>query len=323
MLGAGAAVLGAGSLLVPAALAPVPAAVPLGLAAALLGWHLLLTRAGGTVPGGPVAAAGRWGGPRLERALHAVYFGGFACGQAAVAAAAGEFAADGAAARWTALAVLAAGALGALAGTRPPPLLLRLRLGLVLLLCAAWASGWLALDRPPPGTAAALLPLLFCWVGLEATAPAPGPSRGATLRGALYAVLPCALLLTALLARTPPRADTPPLLGAAAAVVLTTYCLTNLASAGARWPAVRGTARTGPAASRPGVAVASATALALLAAATAGDWSVGTLLLAPGAATAVVYGALGWAAVRHGRPSERSDGPPRARPTAPVPGRDV
>ncbi|MGW5851109.1 hypothetical protein ACWFQ8_24715 [Streptomyces sp. NPDC055254] len=191
------AVLGLGALVLPAALAPVDPWTGTVLAGGLACWCLLVAASGGTARAGPVAFVRDRLGPAPARAVTALYFGGFATGQAAVALAAAEFALGrpgwgdrvggtdagggnslfgdsgwGAFALAAAVLVTAAGH----AAYAPHPLspgARRLRLGAVLGLAAAW---WL-LDRPaaaPSDWAPALLavPLLFGWVGLESAVPA-------------------------------------------------------------------------------------------------------------------------------------------------------
>lgn len=291
------AVLGAGTLLVPAALAPAQT-VSLALAAVLFAWCLLLTAAGGTRTAGPTSFVERRLGPRAARAVQTLYFAGFATGQAAIASAAGEFAADGTTAHIVAAAVLTVAA--ALTQLQMPPWALRFRLAAVLALTAAWWQGLLALDG---GTAAALPVLLFAWVGLEYAVPAPDPTPGSIVLRTLGALVVPAALYAVLLSRTPPTTMEQPALGWAAAGVLGTYCLTNLRSAGARLPAIRtcgGATTTGGRqdVERRGALLAAGLALTVLALATAGGWSAADLLLGPGVATAAIYLLLALAAAR-------------------------
>ncbi|RNG31338.1 hypothetical protein EEJ42_08900, partial [Streptomyces botrytidirepellens] len=139
------AVAGAGTLLVPAALAGRPGSQTAALAVAvvLLAWHVVVARAGGTRGRGVAGLATEAFGARAGQAAHALYFAGIASGQAAVAGAAGEFAADGRASAAVSAGVLAVAAACAHAGLLPgPPRRMRhvavVRLTVVLLLTAAW-----------------------------------------------------------------------------------------------------------------------------------------------------------------------------------------
>ncbi|MGD9485977.1 hypothetical protein WDH52_22480 [Streptomyces sp. TRM70308] len=293
-------VLGAGTLLVPAALVGAPGAwgLSLAVAAGLALWCLLVAAAGGTRPGGAAALAGARLGPGAARLVHALYFGGIAAGQAALVTAAGQFAADGRAARWVAVGVLGGAAVCVAAGWTPPPLARRLRLAAVVLLAGVlWLRpGALALDGAGAlGAPATAVVLLFAWVGLEGSVPAPREGR-ARLGGALAGLAAAAALYAVLLLAPPAPADaggSGPL-GGVAALVLGVYCVTNLQAAGAHGARLRGTPR-GAALAAVAVALAG-TALAALA-----DWTVPALLLAPGAATATLYAVLATAALRRRR----------------------
>ncbi|MGW6564477.1 hypothetical protein [Streptomyces sp. NPDC054975] len=313
------AVAGAGTLLVPAALAGRPGtqAAALVVAVVLLAWHVLIARAGGTRGRGAAGLVTDVYGPRAGRAVHACYFAGIACGQAAVAGAAGEFAADGPAAGAVAAGVLAVGAGAAAAGRLPGPRGRRLRLAAVLLLTAGWWTlpGLLSLDgRLPDGgawgtawgtawgaawDAAATLVVLFAWVGAEGDVPPLPPGRTALIR-LLRGPAVAAALLALLLASPRPGPDAAwaaPVAGAAAALVLTTYCATNLAACGARWALLARRDGT-PGAARTGVWAAAAIAAAVLSVARLADVPAATLLLLPGAATAAVLALPAAAAVR-------------------------
>lgn len=290
------AVLGGGTLLVPAALAPASGAV-LAVAALVYLWCLVLARAGGTQAGGQVAFVHARLGPAAARAVQGLYFAGFAVGQAAVVAAAGEFSADGAAARVTAGAVLAVAAALALLQVKPPVWMLRLRLVMVLVLVGAWWLGWLSLETVWLGPLA-VVPLLFGWVGLEGVVAGPSSTAMRTAGRAAAALAPPVVLYTLLLSHTPPAGAERAAAGYAAAVVLGVYCVTNLSAAGARWPAVSRTVAAGEAGTRCGIAIAAVLALVVLVLAGSFDWSVGLLLLGPGAATAAIYTVLAVAAAR-------------------------
>ncbi|MER7461624.1 hypothetical protein [Streptomyces sp. NPDC097981] len=304
------AVLGAGALLLPAAFAPQPGPwTGIALAGVLAGWCLLVAAAGGTQDSGPVAFVRDRLGPGPARAATALYFGGFATGQAGVALGAAGFALGDSG--WRAYPV-AAGILctaAAYAWSAPrglSPAGRRLRLAAVLALAVSWRV--LGGPLPHPGTAgrAALLlavPLLFGWVGLEGAVPALPRRRalGGTLLG-----IALAAALYAVLQGPPPAAPAPPAAAAAAlglgsAAVCWTYCRTNLQATAARWTELTGRSRRG------GVLAAAAIALGVLAAGRAAHWDVPVLLLGPGAATAALYTLIALAAVRRPRPQEPTD----------------
>ncbi|WP_245182099.1 hypothetical protein [Streptomyces montanisoli] len=309
------AVAGAGTLLVPAALAGRPGTQWAALAAGvvLLVWHVLVARAGGTRGRGVAGLAAEAFGPRAEVAVHVLYFAGIACGQAAVAGAAGEFAADGRAATVVSAAVLLVAGGCAHAGLLPGPGGRATRLAAVLLLTAAWwlLPGLLRLDgRLPDGGAwgpAAVLVVLFAWVGAEGDVPALPRLRPRAVARLLYGPAVCAASLALVLAAPQPGPDSvraARVAGAAAAVVLTAYCATNLASCGARWSRLwlrsapldatvpAGTPAKAPAAASPvtrrGIWAAVAVAAAVLALARAVHLPAAVLLLGPGTATACV-----------------------------------
>ncbi|MEU6865201.1 hypothetical protein ABZ924_18265 [Streptomyces sp. NPDC046876] len=316
-------VLGLGALLLPPVLAPVRPGVVAAVAAVLAGWCLLAAFAGGTSGPGAVGFVRERLGPRAARAATALYFGGFATGQAAVAlgaagfataaltaAGAGAGAADGDSG-WRSCAV-AGGVLAAAAGHAwigprgPSPAARRLRLAAVL----ALALGWRALGGVPaagPGTggwagALVAVPLLFGWVGLEGAVPGPARRRPAALAGTLLGLAAAAALYAVLL--NPPPAAAPPhpaaaaALGAACAVLCWAYCRTNLQAAAVRWTELTGRSRRG------GVLAAALVALAALALAGAARLGVSALLLGPGAATAALFCLIALAALRRPRPKE-------------------
>ncbi|WP_284577999.1 hypothetical protein [Streptomyces sp. 2P-4] len=308
-------VLGAGLLVLPGVLGPVPAATVAAVAAALAGWCLLVAAAGGTDRGGPTAFVRDRLGPRAARAATALYFGGFATGQAAVALAAGGYAAAGFApagdsgwrAHLAAAAVLAAAACRAwLSPQGPSPAARRLRLASV----AAVAAAWWGLGGPLPGSGAtgwwaalAAVPLLFGWVGLEGAVPSAARPR--VLAGTLLGLAAAAALYAVLAAPPGPSAPEPhpvaaAALGAAAAVLCWSYCRTNLQAAAARWTELGGRSRRG------GVLAGAALALAFLAAGAAADWPAAVLLAGPGTATAALYCLIAVAALRRPRPKEHT-----------------
>ncbi|KJY44762.1 hypothetical protein VR46_18645 [Streptomyces sp. NRRL S-444] len=307
------AVLGAGALLLPAALAPQPGPwTGAAVAGVLAGWCLLVAAAGGTADSGPVAFVQDRLGPRPARAATALYFGGFATGQAGVALGAAEFALGDSG--WRAYAV-AAGVLcsaAAYAWFAPrglSPAGRRLRLAAVLALAVAWR----ALGGPLPGAGpgggdragwAALLvavPLLFGWVGLEGAVPAAARRRA--LGGTLLGIALAAALYAVLLGPPPAAAAPPPdaaavgaALGFGSAALCWTYCRTNLQATATRWTELTGRTRPG------GVAAAALIALGVLVLGGAAHWDLPHLLIGPGAATAALYALIAVAAVRRPRP---------------------
>ncbi|MFJ7261674.1 hypothetical protein ACIQV2_16070 [Streptomyces globosus] len=309
-------VLGAGLLVLPGVLGPVPAGTVAAVAAALACWCLLVAAAGGTDRRGPTAFVRDRLGPRAARAATALYFGGFATGQAAVALAAGGYAAaalapggdSGRRAHVVAAAVLAAAACRAWLGPRgPSPAARRLRLAAV----AAVAAAWWGFGGPLPGSgatgwwaAAAAVPLLFGWVGLEGAVPSAARPR--VLVGALLGLAAAAALYAVLTA--PPGPSAPPphpaaaaFLGAAAAALCWSYCRTNLQAAASRW-----TELGGGRSRRGGVLAGAVLALAFLAGGTAAGLPAAFLLAGPGTATAALYCLIAVAALRRPRPKEHT-----------------
>ncbi|MFE2878658.1 hypothetical protein ACFXG6_31205 [Streptomyces roseus] len=313
-----AAVLGAGALLLPAALAPQPGPwTGVAVAGALAGWCLLVAAAGGTQARGPVALVRERLGPAWGRAATALYFGGFAAGQAAVALGAAEFALGDSG--WRAYAAAAGMLAGAAAYAwcvprGPSPAVRRLRTAAVLALAVAWRvlGGPLpgpGAGEPPGGPAggwAALLvavPLLFGWVGLEGAVPAAARRRA--LGGTLLGIALVAALYSVLLGQ-PPAAPAPPpvataVLGLGSAALCWTYCRTNLQAAAARWTELTGRTRRG------GLVAAGLTALGVLALGRAAGWDLPVLLIGPGAATAALFTLIAMAAVRRPRLQEHTD----------------
>ncbi|MGW0393165.1 hypothetical protein ACWDYJ_20155 [Streptomyces sp. NPDC003042] len=320
-------VLGLGALVLPAALAPAPApwAGP-ALAAVLAGWCLLVAASGGTAAAGPVAFVRDRLGAAPARAVTALYFAGFATGQAAVALAAAEFAlgdsgwnVSGGDSGWNfgtdsgwnfgtggvlTLAVALLVTAAAHAAYRPgvlSPAARRIRLGAVLALAAAW---WL-LGRPaetgpadwPP--ALLVVPLLFGWVGLEAAIPSlrRSPARlGGTLLGIALAAGIYGVLLRPGGWLPSPHPAVLAVLGLASAAVCWTYCRTNLLSTGVRW----GELTTRP--RRTGVLPGTLLALATLLLGHLAGWGTAALLVGPGTATAAIYLFIAVAALRRPRP---------------------
>ncbi|MGW2211318.1 hypothetical protein [Streptomyces sp. NPDC001781] len=328
------AVAGAGTLLVPAALAGRPGTQGAAAVAAvlLLAWHVLVARAGGTRGRGAAGLAAEAFGPRAGRAVHLLYFAGIACGQAAVAGAAGEFAADGPAATAVAAGVLLTAAACAHAGLLPAPRARTVRLAAVLALTAAWwlLPGLLSLDGQLPAGAvtgpwgaAATLVVLFAWVGAEGDVPALPAVRPRPVVRLLYGPAVAAALLALLLAAPRPGPDAGWAArgaGVAAAAVLTAYCLTNLAACGARWAelslqkapygAIVPADAARRSAARRGVRWAAVVAAAVLALARAAHLPAAVLLLGPGAATAGVLALPAAAALRQLRRRRAGPVPP-------------
>ncbi|MFE2147562.1 hypothetical protein ACFXA3_38535, partial [Streptomyces sp. NPDC059456] len=299
----------------------------IAVAAVLAAWCLLVAAAGGTADSGPVAFVRGRLGPGPTRAVTALYFGGFATGQAAVALGAAQFAAGalgslasagvrgaGAAAGdsgWrsyaVAAAVLGTAAAYARCAPRPPsPAGQRLRLAAVLALAVAWR----ALGGPLPGAGTGgwsaplpAVPLLFGWVGLEGAVPAL-PRRRA-LGGTLLGIALAAALYAVLLAPQPPAPAAHPVaaaaLGLGSAAVCWTYVRTNLRATAARWTELTGGTRRG------GLLGAALIALGALALGRAAHGGLSVLLLGPGAATAALYTVIAVAALRRPRPKESTD----------------
>ncbi|MCC0097290.1 hypothetical protein K7B10_21390 [Streptomyces flavotricini] len=305
------AVLGAGALLLPASLGPRPGPWTwVAVAGVLAGWCLLVAAAGGTEDSGPVAFVRDRLGPGPARTATALYFGGFATGQAAVALGAAEFALGDSGWRAYAVAALVLGSAAAYAWCvprGPSPAWRRLRLAAVL----ALAVSWRALGGPLPGPGGegwgafpVAVPLLFGWVGLEGAVPAVARRRalGGTLLGialaaALYAVLAGPPAVGAQ-APTPAAAAA---LGLGSAALCWTYCRTNLRATAARWTELTGRTRRG------GLVAAGLIALGVLALGRAARWDLPVLLIGPGAATAALYTLIAVAAVRRPRPQEPTD----------------
>ncbi|MFD8790570.1 hypothetical protein [Streptomyces vinaceus] len=337
------AVLGAGALLLPAAFAPRPGpwTVPwtgIAVAGAVAGWCLLVALAGGTEDRGPVVFVRERLGPGPARAATALYFGGFATGQAAVALGAAEFALGDSGWRAYAGAALVLGSAAAYAWCvprGPSPAARRLRTAAVLALAVAWralggplpgpgsgdraagswpdggwvAGGWVAGGWSDGGWAGAALlvavPLLFGWVGLEGAVPAVARRRA--LGGTLLGIALAAALYSVLLAAPGPDAQAPPpaavaaALGLGSAALCWTYCRTNLHATAARWTELTGRGRRG------GLAAAGLIALGVLALGRAARWDLPVLLIGPGAATAALYTLIAVAAVRRPRSQEPTD----------------
>ncbi|MFK0233842.1 hypothetical protein [Streptomyces vinaceus] len=330
------AVLGAGALLLPAAFAPRPGPWPgpwtgIAVAGAVAGWCLLVALAGGTEDRGPVVFVRERLGPGPARAATALYFGGFATGQAAVALGAAGFALGDSGWRAYAAAALVLGSAAAYAWCvprGPSPAARQLRTAAVLALAVAWralggplpgpgsgdrardraAGGWAAGGWAADGWAGAALlvavPLLFGWVGLEGAVPAVARRRA--LGGTLLGIALAAALYSVLLAAPGPAAQAPPpaaaaALGLGSAALCWTYCRTNLHATAARWTELTGRSRRG------GLVAAGLIALGVLALGRAARWDMPVLLIGPGAATAAVYTLIAVAAVRRPRPQEHTD----------------
>jgi GNAT superfamily N-acetyltransferase len=340
-------VLGAGALLVPTAFAGAGNAplVSLAVAGCLVLWSLLMSASGGSTAGGSVGFVRARLGDGAGTGLTAMYFAGFVVGQAAIAMAAGAYAARAAApllsgryagpvAVVAGMAVLALAAGGAIGGVPFSSAARRVRLTCALALAVA---GWLRPDLLPPtddpvsGALLIALPVLFAWVGLEGAIP--GTGSGWRMPAASLCAVPAVAVFYAVLlapSATAPRetsgvAALPVLYGLSAMVVCASYCLTNLRAMGAQ--ATRLRHFRSPAereASKAGIAVAFAAACAVLTLAHVARWGVATLLLGPGAMTAGIYLVMALAALRPMR-TPRSPVPGDARPdeelgAAPSPG---
>ncbi|WP_371643997.1 hypothetical protein OG974_20490 [Streptomyces sp. NBC_00597] len=299
------AVLGAGALLLPAALATRPGPwTGIAVAAVLAGWCLLVAAAGGTADSGPVAFVRDRLGPGPARAATALYFGGFATGQAALALGAAEFALRDSG--WRAFPVAAAilgsaAAYAWFAPRGPSPAGQRLRLAAVLALAVAWRALGGPLPGPGSGDRAALLvavPLLFGWVGLEGAVPALSRRRalGGTLLGLALAAALYAVLLAPPAAAAEPSPAVAAALGLGSAALCWTYVRTNLRATAVRWTELTG--RT----PRGGLLTAALIALGALALGRAAHRDVSALLLGPGAAAAALFALIALAAVRRPRP---------------------
>jgi amino acid efflux transporter len=228
-----------------------------------------------------------------------------------------------------ALGVLVVGVVAALSPFSLPAAVLRLRpwaTGVLALACAAW--GWLAVPAagsptplaplglsPEGGQWLAFAALFFAGVGWEAVtavvpAVAAGPRR--TAAGVALGVASVAVVYwgLAVVHRWAPAADgsvPPPLrwvFAIATAVVLTSYCFTNVRTA------ARIAARLRPSGRGPSKAVIAAVGVACCAFAWVGvrDGAVPLLLLGPAAAALIGYALAAVAAVRRGGPVLRCFG---------------
>ncbi|MFF2808827.1 amino acid:polyamine antiporter [Streptomyces sp. NPDC058000] len=297
----------------------------------------------------PTSLAGTVGallGSWAERAVNGAFAIAFTAGQAAIAwfaasclltAADGSLPRPGTDGLLLALGLLAAAVFAALGPLSLPAVVLRLRpwvTGALALACAAW--GWPAVPAvgshtplAPPGLSAggaqwlALAALFFAGVGWEAvTAVAPvataGRRRtaaGVALGAASVAVVYLGLATVQRLAAGAPAAQdavSAPLrwvFAVATAVVLTSYCFTNVRTAAriaARLrPAERGPSEQSPSERGPAKAVIASVGASCCFFACAGaawDGAVPLLLLGPAAAALIGYGLAAVAAVRCGGP---------------------
>ncbi|RNG31339.1 hypothetical protein EEJ42_08905 [Streptomyces botrytidirepellens] len=215
------------------------------------------------------------------------------------------------------------------------------RLTVVLLLTAAWwlLPGLLRLDGRLPGggawEAAAALVVLFAWVGAEGDVPAMPRLGPRTVWRLLYGPVTAAALLALVLDAPQPGPDASQAAGAAgvaAAVVLTAYCVTNLAACGARWSQLRlhegssgvivpaatsakGPVRTPGTAARGGIWAAAAVAATVLTLARIAHMPTVVLLLGPGTATASLLVLSAAAALRPVRRQDADEAPPEPTPT--------
>ncbi len=288
------------------------------------------------------ALLGQW----AERVVDAVFAVAFTAGQAAIAwfvatclltAANGALPRPGVDGLLLALGVLAVAVLAALSPLSLPAVVLRLRpwaTGALALACAAW--GWPAVLAagshttlapsglsPDGGQWLALAALFFAGVGWEAVttvvpAAAAGARRtaaGVALGAACVAIVYLGLATVQRLTAGEPAAGNPvstPLrwvFAAAVAIVLTSYCFTNVRAAarivtrlrpGHRCRSDRGPARL--------VIAAVGAACCAFACAGVRDGAVPLLLLGPAVAALTGYGLAAAAAVRRGGPLLRCAG---------------
>src|SRR5437763_6011076 len=251
------AVLGAGTLLVPAALAPLAKSgiASVAVAGVLLAWSLLIGVAGGTGGSGAAGFVRERLGPRMANVVHALYFAGFAVGQAVVVGAAGQFAAAGPTAVALGFGILLAAAALAVAGVTLPLAVRKARTLVTLALALMWwlFPGVLSLDTGRVffrGTALIAVSLMFAWVGLEGSVPSLRSSPVSTTLGVVTGLACPALLYGVLLASRGSQVsgshEGQVVIGWTAAVVLGAYCLTNLHAVAARWNTLlAGTAEKG------------------------------------------------------------------------------
>jgi amino acid efflux transporter len=326
-------ILGAGLLLAPPVVAGLagpaaPAAwlIHLGLGAAFsmaLGLHAQARGRPTSIAELTGAALGGWG----ERAVLASYFGGFTVGQAAIALAAGHFAAVGfgwsqpAAAAAAGCVLLAVATLGAAAGIQLDDRARRCRLAATAALAGygcARPEWFAAVHLLPDGVrrwfTGAVFVAFFAGVGWESSARI-GPSVagrrrliGAVLLGA--ALVGCAYLGLALLlqVRSAGAVGLPDglldrALALAAAATLALYCMTNLTAAAglARALRARSTAGTaGPGRVGRTVPPVGAASIGLVVLAAIIGWSPGQLLIGPCLATCTGYLLAGVATARAG-----------------------
>ncbi|WP_381562465.1 amino acid:polyamine antiporter [Streptomyces eurythermus] len=315
----------------------------LGGSVSLLLAALVRTRVGPMPLAGSVGALlGTW----AERAVDAVFAVAFTAGQAAIAwftatcllaAADGAPPRPGAGGLPLALGILVVAVAVALSPLRFPAAVLRARpwgAGIVAVGCVLWGSPGIPAAGAhsalaPPGLSPhgaqwlALAALFFAGVGWEvvtgvvpATAPgARGTALGVCLGIAGVAAVHLGLAAVQRFAGAAPAAPGPspaPLrwtLAVATAVVLTSYCVTNVRTA-ARiasrlYPGGRRTTTQGPARA---LVAAVGVACCAFAWAGAGDGAVPLLLLGPAAAAVVGYALGAAAAVRRGGPVLRCAG---------------
>lgn len=284
-------------------------------------------------------------GTWAERAVDGAFAIAFTAGQAAIAwfagtclltAVGGALPRPGTDGLLLALGVLVVAVLAALSPLTLPAAVLRLRpwaAGTVALLCAA--QGWPAVSAAdartalaPPGLSPdgalwlALMALFFAGVGWEVVTTAvpvtgAGPRRtaaGVVLGAACVSAVYLGLAAVQRLATGTPATPDPgpaPLrwaLAAATAVLLTSYCFTNVRTA------ARIASRLYPggrsAGGRPARAVIVAVGAACCAFAWIGarDGAVPLLLLGPAAAAVIGYALAATAAVRRGGPLQRCAG---------------
>ncbi|SEK91357.1 hypothetical protein [Streptacidiphilus jiangxiensis] len=290
-----------------------------------------------TLSGAVGALLGRW----ARRAVDGVFAVAFTAGQAAIAwfaatclltAAHGTVPRPGAGVLLLALGMLAMAVAAALGPLSLPGAVLRLRpwvVGALALADAVWV--WPAVHTAGPPTPLAVTgwspfavrwlafaALFFAGVGWEAVTrvvptAAAGPRRtvvGVVLGTATVAVVYLGLAEAQRLAAGPEPESAPAplrwLLAGATAVVLTSYCFTNVRTAARIAARLRPTepGRTEPGRTEPGKALIGAVGAACCAFACLGtrDGAVPLLLLGPAAAAVTGYALAAVAAVRRGHP---------------------
>ncbi len=302
-----------------------------------LSWCLVIGAAGGTERSGPIAFVRERLGPRAATAGTAMYLGGFVVGQAAIALAAGAYAAH-ALARFAAAgprsngvpfmaypigaSVLLTAAVLAWRGVALSAHARRVRL--IMVLALAW-SCWLRPDllTDVAGVGHSVqdvlqlgLLMLFAAVGMESAVPASAETTAPTRRMLIGAVAGGIAVVGAVYAvplQPLPATDGPvsagtevtrALLGLLAAAVCGAYCLTNLRAAAGFLGELRAVRSKVLEAERPATSVwwPAGAALLVLGLAAARGWDSGTLLTGPAVMTLAIYSTMLFAACGRQRP---------------------